>query len=114
SAGTIRADPVGEGFGGAVTAISAPGDPDHLYVLTKDDGRIYRLDPHTGSASLFLDVPDATFANRGERGVLCLAFDPSYATTGRLFLSMTNVAGDIELREYHASSAGATFVKSIL
>ena len=39
---------------------------------------------------------------------------PSYASNGRFFVSLTNPAGDIELREYHASATGATFVKSIL
>ena len=71
-----------------MTALSAPGDPDHLYVAGKDTGEIYRLDPQTGSASLFLDIPDDSFDSAGERGVLSLAFHPSYASNGLFFVSL--------------------------
>jgi len=35
NAGSIRAVRVGTGFGGAVFASSAPGDPNHLYVSSR-------------------------------------------------------------------------------
>ena len=82
TAGQIRVEVVGTGFKGAVTALSAPNDPDHLYVIEKDPGKVWRLDPHTGEASLFLDIPDDQFASDGEQGVLSLAFHPHYADNG--------------------------------
>ena len=103
------------GFDGAVTAIAAPGDPDHLYVIKKDNGEIYRLDPAYRPRHALPRYPRrSVFSSGGERGVLSLAFHPAYASNGRFFVSVTNPAGDIELREYHAAAGGATFVKSIL
>src|ERR1700682_2634033 len=48
NAGRITAVRVGTGFSGAVFAGSAPGDPNHLYVLTKDNGEITILNPADG------------------------------------------------------------------
>lgn len=113
--GAIKAKLVGSGFGGAVFASAAPGDPDHLYVLRKDVGEIHRLDPKTGLSSLFLDIPQSEFTAGGEQGVLGLAFHPGYASNGRYFLHLVNAAGNIEVREYARSAdpnAGA--VKTII
>src|SRR6188508_266438 len=53
-AGRINVVRVGTGFDSVpVTALSAPGDPNHLYVLTKDDGEIRRFNPATGNSTLF-------------------------------------------------------------
>src|SRR6516164_8776366 len=57
---------------GAVFASSAPGDPNHLYVLTKDDGEIHILNPANGTSQLFLTIPGNQFSNGGERGVIGL------------------------------------------
>jgi Ca2+-binding RTX toxin-like protein len=113
--GAIVVDEVGSGFGGAVFAGAAPGDPDHLYVLQKDVGQIYILDPETGTSSLFLDIPEAEFTGGGEQGVLGLAFHPDYAENGRYFVHLVNPEGNIEVREYARSAdpdAGA--VRSII
>src|SRR5258707_2974518 len=72
TAGSIIATRVGTGFSGAVYGSSAPGDPNHLYILTKDDGQIHRLDPATGKSQLFLDISDGPFSHGGERRVLRL------------------------------------------
>ena len=96
---TITADLIGTGFAGAVSASSAPGDPDHLYVIKKDTGEIFRFDPATGAATLFMDIDD--FAGGGERGVLGIAFHPQYASNGRFFIFVTAPDGDVEIREYH-------------
>jgi glucose/arabinose dehydrogenase len=102
-AGAIRAVLVGSGFDGAVFASSAPGDPDRLYVVTKDDGEIRILDPATGSTSLFLDIPDSELSGGGEEGLLGLAFHPDYAANGRFFVHLVNADGDVEIREYARS-----------
>ena len=106
--GAIRAERVGSGFDGAVFASSAPGDPDHLYVIRKDVGEIRILDPETGQSTLFLNIPDSQFTSGGEQGVLGLAFHPDYATNGRFFVYLTNEAGDIEIREYQHSPGSAS------
>ena len=113
--GAIRAERVGSGFGGAVFASSAPGDPDHLYVLRKDVGEIHILNPATGQSSLFRNIPDNQFTPDGEQGVLGLAFHPDYAANGRFFVHLINDDGDIEIREYARSGGpNAGLVKKIL
>ncbi len=106
-AGRISAVRVGTGLGDALFANSAPGDPDHLYVVTKSGGVISRLDPSDGSSVPFLNIPADQFSTDGERGVLSLAFHPDYAEVGdpdhgRFFVYLTNASGDIEVREYDA------------
>ncbi len=105
-AGAIRAERVGSGFDGAVFASSAPGDPEHLYVIQKDVGKIRILDPGTGQSTLFLDIPDEQITGGGEQGVLGLAFHPDYAENGRFFVHLVNSDGDQEILEYHRNDSG--------
>jgi hypothetical protein len=51
NAGEIVATPVATGFNAPVFATSAPGDPNRLYVVEKDVGRIILLDLSTGVRS---------------------------------------------------------------
>jgi glucose/arabinose dehydrogenase len=90
-----------------VEVTTAPGDDGFLYGLTEHNGVIYRIDAETGDKTKFLDVPDSEFSRSPERGVLGLAFDPDYATTGRFFVYLTNAAGNIEIREYHHTDGHA-------
>jgi glucose/arabinose dehydrogenase len=103
---------------GAVDITTAPGDSSHLYGLNKESGIIYRIDPETGKKTSFLDIPNSDFSAGGERGVLDVAFDPDYATTGRFFVYMTDPDGNIEVLEYHHSAgqakADANPVKTII
>jgi glucose/arabinose dehydrogenase len=64
----------------------APGEPDHVYVVTQP-GLIYRLSLHTPGQDpeVFLDLRERTRMG-GEEGLLGLAFDPDYATSGHYFL----------------------------
>jgi Ca2+-binding RTX toxin-like protein len=52
---------------GAVAAVSAPGDGNFLYVVSKDEGQILRLDPATGNQSVFLDLPNDRRRRRRHR-----------------------------------------------
>ncbi|MGH6769937.1 MAG: PQQ-dependent sugar dehydrogenase [Xanthobacteraceae bacterium] len=104
-AGEIDLVRVGTGFTGAVTALSAPNDPNHLYVVQKDTGQIRILDPATGQSTLFLDIPDSDLTRGGEQGLLGLAFHPNYAANGRFFVHVVNADGDVEVREYQRTGA---------
>ena len=107
-AGRINVVRVGAGFDNVpVYASSAPGDPDHLYVLTKDDGRIVKLDPSDGSKTLFLDIADDQFLGGGERGVLGLAFAPDFATSGLLCRPDQADHRRHRNRQYHVGGGGA-------
>jgi hypothetical protein len=116
--GGITAERVGAGFEGAVFAGSAPGRPDELFVVRKDEGQILILDPETGESSLFLDIPNAELTTGGEQGLLGLAFHPRYAANGRFFVHLVNAEGDIEIREYTRSAdpdaAGPNPVRTLL
>ncbi|MFM2278841.1 MAG: hypothetical protein RLZZ444_1072 [Pseudomonadota bacterium] len=100
SNGFIRAEEVANIGYGAVEAVSAPGDPGFLFALSKDDGKVYRINLDTGARSLFLNIPDDEITNDGERGALGIAFHPDYKQNGRFFVYMTNADGAIEVREY--------------
>lgn len=101
--GLITAERVATGFDGAVFAGWAPGRPGELFVVGKNQGQIHILDPVTGAATLFLDIPNGQLSTTGEQGLLGLAFHPDYQVNGRLYVHLTNAAGDIEIREYQRS-----------
>jgi glucose/arabinose dehydrogenase len=101
----IVATQVAGGFDAPLFAASAPGDPGRLYVVEKNLGQVLLLDPSTGARSVFLDIPANELSTDGERGLLGLAFHPSYQTNGRFFVHLTNANGDIEVRSYTRSTA---------
>jgi glucose/arabinose dehydrogenase len=100
----INSTAIAAGFSAPVAAMAAPGDPGFLYVLEKDTGVIFRVNVDTGARTSFLDIPDAQFSRDGERGALGLAFHPQYAANGRFFVFVTDLQGDLQVREYHRSA----------
>lgn len=102
--GNITASLLANVGAGAVFVTGAPGDNGFVYALRKDVGNIIRINSVTGAQSTYLDIPTAQFSSGGEKGVLGLAFHPGYQTNGRFFVYLTDLAGNIELREYHRSS----------
>ena len=97
----LQATRVASGLNAPTFAASPPGDPDRLFVLEKDTGRVMILDLATRQVlpQPFYDVPDNQMTNDGERGLLGLAFHPDYATNGRLYLNFTDENGNTEIRE---------------
>jgi len=97
----IRADLVASGLDAPLFAASPPGDPNRLFVLEKNSGRIVVLDLATKQlgAQPFFDVPTSELSNDGERGLLGLAFHPDYVANGKLYLNLTNELGDTEIWE---------------
>ena len=104
--GDIIATRVGSGFSETVFVTSAPGDPDRLYVVEKG-GTIKLLDPATGTANAanFLTIPPGQLQTGGEQGLLGLAFDPAYVSSGKFYVYVVNAAGDLEVRQYSRSTA---------
>lgn len=103
----IQATLVAEGLASPLFAASPPGDPDRLFIVEKDSGRIRILDLNTGqlNGDAFLDLPDASLTHGSEQGLLGLAFHPDYAANGRFFVHLTNAGGDVEVREYRRADA---------
>lgn len=110
--GQITATLVASGFSSPVFATSAPGDPNRLYVVEKDVGRIVLLDLSTGARSTFLSIPTNQLSTGGEQGLLSVAFHPDYQSNGRFFVNLVNANGDVEVRSYTRSAANPDVANS--
>ncbi len=79
------------GLDNPVYMTAAPGDHTRLFVV-EQAGRIRIVKNGILLPDPFLDITDRT--TRGdEQGLLGLAFDPAYATTGRFFVYYTTTGG---------------------
>ena len=90
----MRLDRLGS-FDSPVWAGSPPGTPGELWVVEKT-GRVLRLDAAGRRLGTALDL-SAQVSKGAEQGLLSLAFDPSYARTGRLYVDYTDAAGDSQV-----------------
>jgi glucose/arabinose dehydrogenase len=93
---SVSLETVADGFTSPTSAAIAPGVLDRLFV-TDQTGKIWSVDLSTGEKKLFGDLTPI-LAELGnvvegskfdERGLLGLAFDPSYQRNGRLFTYQT-------------------------
>lgn len=83
--------------------VTAPtGDTLRLFVV-EQGGRIRVLHHDSLLATPFLDL-SGHIAAGGERGLLSVAFHPSYASNGRFYVYFTNPNGDIRIVRYVVSS----------
>ena len=88
---------VGTGFSQPTALIGVPGSTD-VYVLEKA-GAVYRLNPSNGVKTAVFTLADVS--TDGERGALGIALLAPMANFDRRFLIYcTNLAGDIEIREF--------------
>ena len=76
-----------------------------LLVIASKDGRLWLYGDDGLHAEPFLDIRDRV-RDRGEQGLLGLAFSPDHPRSGRLFVHYTATDGDTVLSEYVAE-AGA-------
>ena len=97
----ILAERVVAGLAAPLFAASPPGDPNRLFVLEKDSGRVAILDLATQQVSpqAFFQVPAGELSVDGERGLLGLAFHPDYAANGKLYLNLNDENGDSQIWE---------------
>ena len=97
----LQANRIAAGLDAPLFGASPPGDPNRLFILEKDSGRVVILDLRTNQVlpQAFYDVPNTEMTNDGERGLLGLAFHPDYATNGRFYLNLTNENGNTEIWE---------------
>ncbi len=95
---------------------SIPGDRSRLFVV-EQGGRIRVLRGGAVLPAPFLDV-SGRISSGGERGLLGLAFHPSYAQNGRFFVNYTDLDGHTHIAEFHAAPtadvADATSERQIL
>src|SRR5918995_2727093 len=91
-----------------VSGLSAPlyltapsGDAARLFIVEKT-GAIRIMRDGVLLPDPFLDL-SARVSNGGEQGLLGMAFDPDYATTGRFVVHFTDLAGNTTLSRFQAS-----------
>jgi hypothetical protein len=99
-------------FSKPVHVASPPNDP-RVFVV-EQDGLVKIV-----GAGTFIDLTAATESGGEEQGLLSIAFAPDYATSGRFYVFLTSVEGDVEVREYRRSTsdpnvADPTLVRTLL
>ncbi|UCF66569.1 MAG: PQQ-dependent sugar dehydrogenase, partial [Acidobacteriota bacterium] len=80
-----------DGLLGDPLLVAAPsGDNDRIFIVEQDGFiRIHRRGDAPGVTSLFLDISGRIVRNGNEQGLLGLAFDPDYGTTGEFYVNYT-------------------------
>jgi glucose/arabinose dehydrogenase/uncharacterized protein (DUF2141 family) len=109
-ASSIPATRLATGFTQPLFAGAPPGDISRLFIVEKT-GHIKILDLTAGQvlATPFLDV-SSQIATEGERGLLGLAFDPDFANNGFLYVNLSTLSGNTEIRRYHVDSSNPNVV----
>jgi hypothetical protein len=99
--------PVAEGLDQPLF-LGAPDDRSGRRFVAEQPGRIVVIDAAGKvSAKPHLDIRDRVSQDGGARGLLGLAFDPSFVDDGRLFLDYTDRQGDTVASEFHATVPGS-------
>lgn len=95
---------VGQGFAQPLYA-AALADGTGRMLIAEKGGRIRVLTPDTGGiASVdFLDV-STSISTTGEGGLLGFALAPDFASTGQIYINVTNASGDTEIRGFRTFS----------
>ena len=92
---------VASGFDFPLYLTAPPGDA-RLFVVEKT-GRIRIVRNGAVSPAPFLDI-SARVSSGGEQGLLGLAFDPQYATSGRFYVDYTDRNGDTHISRFRVSA----------
>jgi glucose/arabinose dehydrogenase len=84
---------------------STPSEPDRLYVV-EQPGVVRIVENEKLLPDPFLDIQYLVVSG-GEQGLLSLAFDPEYESTGLFYVNYTDRNGDTRVVEYHAGETEA-------
>lgn len=82
--------------------LTAPAGDPRLFVVEKT-GRIRIVRNGALAPAPFLDI-SARVSSGGEQGLLGLAFDPHYATSGRFYVDYTDRNGDTHISRFRVSA----------
>lgn len=100
----LQIEPVVTGLA-APTSITHAGDGSGRLFVTLRRGQIVILTGGQVLAKPFLDISQLVSCCEGERGLLSLAFHPSYAANRYFFVNYTDLNGDTVVARYRASAA---------
>lgn len=85
-----------------VTVFDLPGDDLNLYPVDRTgEVRGFHRSTMRGNTAVLIDVRNQVSTD-GPRGLLGVAVAPDYATSSKLYVYLTNLSGDIEVRRYTA------------
>jgi len=110
----LRYPPLGAGrltLGSVVGGLDQPlfvtnaGDATQRLFVVERTGKVRVVSGGVLQSTAFLDLSAKVSCCAGERGLLGLAFHPSFASNLRLFASYTAINGDVILAEYTANAA---------
>lgn len=107
----IRLAPIATGVD-APTDIQHAGDGSGRLFLVQQNGLIRIFQNGVIDPTPFLDIRTKTRAN-GERGLLGLAFPPSFPQSGRFYVNYTNLAGTTIIAMYTTGSSSETILLEI-
>ncbi|MSR07105.1 MAG: glucose dehydrogenase [Gemmatimonadetes bacterium] len=97
----LRLEPVATGLSSPLYVTAPLGDA-RIFIV-EQIGRIRIVKNGQLLATPFLDIRSKV-ASGGERGLLSVAFHPSYAANGFFFVNYTDLNGDTRVERYHVSS----------
>lgn len=97
-----RLQPITSGLSGPLYLTAPPGDLSRLFIV-EQIGRIRIVKDGTLLAAPFLDISAQVLA-AGEQGLLGLAFEPDYASTGRFVVHYNDLLGDTRLSVFLVSA----------
>lgn len=80
--------------------IAEAGDGSGRLFVVEQRGRVRIVQNGTLLTTPFLDITDRVSCC-GERGLLSVAFPPSFADTGRFYVNYTDLSGDTVVARYH-------------
>jgi glucose/arabinose dehydrogenase len=97
----LRIEPVASGLSNPLF-LTAPDSDSRLFIV-EQPGRIRIVENGNLLSTPFLDL-NGQISSGGERGLLGLAFHPSYASNGYFYVYFTAPNGDITITRYTASA----------
>jgi glucose/arabinose dehydrogenase len=100
--GGARLQTVVTGLSAPLYVTTPPGDISRLFIV-EQGGAIRIVKDGSLLPAPFLDLSGRIVAG-GEQGLLGLAFDPEYATTGRFVVHYTDPAGDTHLSTFQVTA----------
>jgi uncharacterized repeat protein (TIGR03806 family) len=94
-----------------ILMLQAPGDTTKWYVVEQDGVvRTFANDNSVSSTTTFIDIDARVNSTSGEAGLLGMAFDRDFATSGRVYLSYTanpTTGGQLESRISRFTMSGS-------
>ena len=98
----LTLQPVASGLADPILLLAPPADTSRLFIVEKQ-GTVRIIKNGALLSTPFLDI-QSLVSTGGEQGLLGMAFEPDYATSGRFIVSYTNTAGDTRIARYHVSA----------